>query len=151
MLARSPSTRSTLRLRLPSRRVLAAAVVIAVAASLPSAQLPAGAAAGPDAPPAEKVDSVGGPVTGRAWAEHRVRHVPAPAAVWPKPATSRVAVGDAPSGAVTGTAARGVKATGAPVWIARGAGEAGRRPTAVDLTVLDRATVPAAWRDGLMM
>jgi RHS repeat-associated protein len=151
MFARSRA--ATLLFRPPGRRgrrALAAAVAIAIATSLLSAQPWAGAADGPARPPGEKVDAVGGPVTGKAWAEHRVRYAAAPPAVWPKPATSRVAVADPPSGAVSG-AARGVKAANAPVWVARGTGEAGRRPTAVDVTVLNRATVPVAWRDGLMM
>ncbi|MDM4721101.1 hypothetical protein QTQ03_16395 [Micromonospora sp. WMMA1363] len=49
----------------------------------------------PVRPPVEKLDVHGGPVSGRAWAQRRVKDAPVPAPVWPAAGTARVEVGPA--------------------------------------------------------
>ncbi|SCL20781.1 RHS repeat-associated core domain-containing protein [Micromonospora nigra] len=99
----------------------------------------------PARPPVEKLDSHGGPVSGRAWTQKRVKDAPAPRPVWPEAGAARVRVG------ATGAAGRGARAGDLPVWVARAGGAAGARLASVDVQVLDRRTLPAAWRDGLVM
>ncbi|MGA3540860.1 RHS repeat-associated core domain-containing protein [Micromonosporaceae bacterium DT194] len=128
-------------------RWLAALAAVPLAASLLVAT-PAEAAAltaKPASPPAETLDPHGGPVSGRAWTQKRVKDVPAPKPVWPEAAAARVTVSPA-SGA-----SRGSKAGHLPVWVARAGGDSGMRVTTVDVQVLDRESLPAAWRDGLVM
>ncbi|MFC8618599.1 RHS repeat-associated core domain-containing protein [Micromonospora purpureochromogenes] len=44
-----------------------------------------------------------------------------------------------------------MKAGSLPVWVDRGAGKAGERLSRLDVKVVDRASLPQAWRDGLML
>ncbi|MEV4536593.1 RHS repeat-associated core domain-containing protein [Asanoa sp. NPDC049518] len=72
-------------------------------------------------PQAEKLDSVGAEVRTRAWPYTPQKKVAAPAPVWPTSGVARVA------------------------------GPGGERVSDVTVRVLDRATAPAAWRDGLLL
>ncbi|GAB1644088.1 hypothetical protein KRMM14A1259_45110 [Krasilnikovia sp. MM14-A1259] len=160
MFARSVAAQRvhlTRRLAGKGRRPLIASLVVALVASLvqfvPS---PGEAVAGPQPvrPPVEKLDHDGGPVSGRAWSQHRIRDAAMPAPVWPKPATARVSLSatTAPATALRATAVpRGVKAGDLPVWVDRATGPDSGRLSAVDVQVLDHNTVPRAWRDGLVM
>jgi RHS repeat-associated protein len=115
---------------------LAAALVVGLTLTLVP-QLPApveaAAAATRLVPPAEAVDDDGGPVTRASTApQNRVRYAPAPAPQWPAAVTTTMDL----------TSAR--KSVGsAPVRVA-GSGRATVR-------VLDRASLPPQWRDGLVM
>ncbi|MFG2054536.1 RHS repeat-associated core domain-containing protein [Micromonospora sp. NPDC048930] len=103
----------------------------------------------PSKPPAEKLDRDGGPVAGgKAWQQNRVKSEPTPAPEWPAPATARVDL--APAAARTAKS-RGVKAGALPVWVDRGTGKAGQRLSQLDVKIVDRASLPAAWRDGLVL
>ncbi|MFG1672979.1 RHS repeat-associated core domain-containing protein [Micromonospora sp. NPDC049282] len=101
----------------------------------------------PSRPPVEKLDHDGGPVAaGRAWTQDRVKAVATPAPRWPAPSTVRV---DLAATGVRTAKSRGAKAGALPVWVDRGAGEPGRRLAHLDVRVLDRASLPVRWRDGL--
>jgi RHS repeat-associated protein len=107
----------------------------------------------PTPPPTEKLDDDGGPVTGRAWTQEKVRNVPAAAPVWPTAAVTRVdlSAGSSPSTRAA-TATRRAKAGDLPVWIADAPKAAGSaRLSRVDVKVVDRAEAPAAWRDGMLL
>ncbi|SDY42005.1 RHS repeat-associated core domain-containing protein [Micromonospora pattaloongensis] len=131
------------------RPVLVGAVTVSLFVSLlPGVPAQATPPAKPTKPPVERLDGHGGPVTGKAWAQNRVKHVPAPTPAWPKAATARVELSAA---AARTAAARGVRAGDLPVWVNRGAGKAGEQLSRVDVQVIDRTTVPQAWRDGLML
>ncbi|NUT34167.1 MAG: hypothetical protein HOV79_13960 [Hamadaea sp.] len=93
-------------------------------------------AAKPKSPPGEAVDAVGGTARGRSWLENRVKDTPLPAAAWPSAGRAEIDLSAAPTG-------RGVRAGTLPVWVDRGAGDAGRRLERVEVEVLDRAAVPA--------
>jgi RHS repeat-associated protein len=77
----------------------------------------------------EPLDDHGGEVRGRAWPVPKVSSAPAPEPVWPKPGRTRVAL---------------------PLPGSRAA-DNGARTAEFDLEVLDRTTVPAGWRDGVVM
>nr|WP_234359176.1 RHS repeat-associated core domain-containing protein [Plantactinospora sp. BC1] len=102
----------------------------------------------PAAPPVEKLDADGGPVTAKAWAQKRVTSQPAPTPIWPAAATARV---ELPTTTARTVAGRGIQAGKMPVWVGRVAGDAGKRLSALDLELMDRETVPPAWRDGLVL
>ncbi|MDG4756613.1 polymorphic toxin-type HINT domain-containing protein [Micromonospora sp. WMMD710] len=113
--------------------------------------LPAQAAAPrqPSKPPAEKLDHDGGPVAaGKAWQQNRVTSGRTPAPKWPAPAAARVDLAPASARAAS---SRGVQAGSLPVWVDRGTGKAGEPLAQVDVKIVDRASLPQAWRDGLMM
>ena len=129
------------------RRWIAGLTVVPVAASL-LVGVPAEAAvpkAEPTRPPVEKLDSHGGPVSGRAWAQKLMQETPMPKPTWPAASSARVRL-DSSSGA-----GRGVRAGALPVWVARGGGTAGARISSVDVQVVDRGSLPANWRDGLVL
>jgi RHS repeat-associated protein len=131
------------------RLVLVGSVTMSLLVSLlPGVPALAAPAAKPVKPPVEKLDTAGGPVTGKAWPQSRAKYSPAPAPVWPTPASVRV---DLTAAATRTTAGRGVKAGDLPVWVDRGAGKAGDQLSTLDVQVVDRETVPQAWRDGLVL
>ncbi|HEV8569253.1 MAG TPA: SpvB/TcaC N-terminal domain-containing protein, partial [Actinoplanes sp.] len=135
------------RWNLVLRSVLAAALVSAGVVVPARAVVAAPPAPGP--PPAEKLDHDGGPVIGRAWTQQKVRDTPVTPPVWPTATTARVefpAVAARSAGAI-----RRAKAGALPVWVGDAPGAPGARLSSVDVQVVDRATVPAAWRDGLVM
>jgi RHS repeat-associated protein len=126
---------------------LAASVMFSLAAA--PTQPASAAQRKPDAPPAAKLDRDGGPVTGgRAWTQRQVKDTPVPAPAWPKAATARV---DLPPTAASATAARRVRAGDLPIWVGDAPGATGARPSSLNVEVVDRAAVPAAWRDGMLM
>ncbi|MET8045435.1 polymorphic toxin-type HINT domain-containing protein [Micromonospora sp. NPDC005215] len=103
----------------------------------------------PSKPPAEKLDRDGGPVArGKAWQQSRVAPAPTPAPTWPAPAAARV---DLPTASARTASGRGVQAGALPIWVDRGTGTAGEQLAHLDVKIVDRATLPQAWRDGLMM
>ncbi|MFD6568314.1 polymorphic toxin-type HINT domain-containing protein [Micromonospora profundi] len=103
----------------------------------------------PSKPPAEKLDRDGGPVAGgKAWQQKRVTSAPAPAPKWPAPAAARV---DLAATSARTASSRGVQAGSLPVWVDRGAGKADEPLAQLDVKIVDRATLPQVWRDGLML
>jgi RHS repeat-associated protein len=94
----------------------------------------------------EKLDRDGGPVRFKAWPYSPQRQVPAPAPVWPTPGQARVTL--PPDGS---DSAKPVRAGELPVSIARADGAAGARVSDVTVRILDRASAPAGWRDGLLL
>ncbi|WP_435826080.1 RHS repeat-associated core domain-containing protein [Micromonospora taraxaci] len=103
----------------------------------------------PSKPPVEKLDRDGGPVAGgKAWQQNRVTSAPDPAVKWPAPAAARVDLAAASARTANG---RGVQAGALPVWVDRAAGKAGEPLAQLDVKIVDRATLPQAWRDGLMV
>ncbi|GAA3757190.1 RHS repeat-associated core domain-containing protein [Plantactinospora mayteni] len=128
-------------------------MVVGLVAALLGALLPGSPGrAAPDVPsrepaaiPAEKLDRDGGPVAGRAWSQKRVTSDPAPTPRWPDPATARV---ELPAANARKAAGMGVKAGSMPVWVDSADGG---RLAALDLQVVDRDSVPQAWRDGLVL
>ncbi|MFF5218415.1 hypothetical protein ACFY2A_24520, partial [Micromonospora sp. NPDC000442] len=129
------------------RRWIAGLTAVPVAASL-LVGVPAEAVAPkaePTRPPAEKLDTHGASVSGRAWTQKLMQDTPLPKPVWPTASTARITL-DSPS-----TSGRGVRAGALPVWVARGSGPAGARVTSVDVQVVDRESLPGSWRDGLVL
>ncbi|MFC6568622.1 RHS repeat-associated core domain-containing protein [Actinoplanes utahensis] len=104
----------------------------------------------PTPPPVEKLDNDGGPVTTRAWAQKQIQDAPAPAATWPKPVTARIDLTAASTRAATATT-RKAKAGDLPIWVADTPEASGTRLSRLDLEVIDRATLPAEWRDSMML
>ncbi|MET8360816.1 RHS repeat-associated core domain-containing protein [Micromonospora sp. NPDC005171] len=103
----------------------------------------------PSKPPAEKLDRDGGPVTGgKAWQQNRVTSAPSPAPKWPAAAAARVNLS---ANSARAASSRGVRAGSLPVWVERAAGKADKPLAQLDVKVVDRATLPQAWRDGLML
>ncbi|MEU4556659.1 hypothetical protein AB0F55_32005, partial [Micromonospora violae] len=101
------------------------------------------------APPAEALDHDGGPVAaGEVWRQSRVTSAPSSAPKLPAPAAARV---DLAAASARAAGSRGVRAGSLPVWVDRGAGKAGEPLTELDVKVVDRATLPQAWRGGLMV
>ncbi|MEV6369644.1 polymorphic toxin-type HINT domain-containing protein [Micromonospora musae] len=94
----------------------------------------------------EKVDKDGAPGKGRAWPTKEVRSAQLAAPVWPKPGRASVALPAAPTGERRAAAAGSL-----PVSVSRAGGEAGARTEAVTVELLDRASAPAQWRDGLLL
>jgi RHS repeat-associated protein len=107
----------------------------------------------PSPPPAEKLDNDGGPVTTRAWTQKQITATPAAVPVWPKSATTRIDLTATTSArARSATATRRAKAGDLPVWIADAPQTAGSpRLSRVDVKSVDRATLPAAWHDGVLL
>ncbi|MFC6020041.1 polymorphic toxin-type HINT domain-containing protein [Plantactinospora solaniradicis] len=128
--------------------VVVAAVLVALVPGRPAQAAPDTGPKMPAAPAAEKLDAHGGPVTAKAWSQKRVTSAPAPTPVWPEPATARV---DLAAKSARTAVGRGTRAGEMPVWVGRAAGEAGERLSGLDLQVLDRESVPQAWRDGLAL
>ncbi|WP_239127221.1 RHS repeat-associated core domain-containing protein [Asanoa siamensis] len=139
------------------RRRLRALVAVSVVGALvggvlavtPAQAQPDPASGGPTrsagpAPQLEKPDADGGPVRHRAWPHTPQRRVAVPPPSWPAAGTARVSL--------PGTAQRQpVRAGGLPVHLDRAAGAAGERLSAVGVRVLDRATAPQGWRDGVLL
>ncbi|GAB3505781.1 RHS repeat-associated core domain-containing protein [Phytohabitans suffuscus] len=122
------------------------ALLVSLVPGVPAFAAPAAPERKPVAPPAEKLDDDGGPVSGRAWQQDRVKDAPVPAPAWPRAgAVKRVEL------AASVRTARGVKAGDLPVWVDRGDGAAGQRLSSLDVEVVDRGTLPAGWRDGLVL
>ncbi|WFE98579.1 RHS repeat-associated core domain-containing protein [Micromonospora sp. WMMD964] len=127
---------------------MVAALVLSLVPYVPAPAV-AAEARQPSKPPAEKLDRDGGPVAGgKAWQQNRVTSAPAPAPKWPAPAAARVDLAAASARTASG---RGVRAGALPVWVDRGAGKAGEPLSQLDVKIVDRATLPQAWRDGLML
>jgi RHS repeat-associated protein len=95
-----------------------------------------------------KLDTDGGPARNKAWPYSPQRHVPAPEPVWPTPGTARVTL---PTAADRRAGDTPVRAGKLPIHVGQGAGTTGERLSAVTVQVLDRASAPAGWRDGLLM
>jgi RHS repeat-associated protein len=122
-------------------------VLSLAAVALPAAET----AAAPPPPlraPAERLDSAGGPVAGKGWPQQRVRYAPAPAAVWPEPGSATVDLTGVASPA-RAASDRGQRAGRLPVWVSRAAGNDAL--SRMNVRLLDRASVPQAWRDGLVL
>ncbi|MEO3819624.1 polymorphic toxin-type HINT domain-containing protein [Plantactinospora sp. B24E8] len=134
------------------RSVLVGALVAALLAALvpgvPALAAPAPEARKPSAPPVEKLDDDGGPVTGKAWSQQRVTSSPAPEPVWPEPERARV---DLAAASARTAGARGTRAGDLPVWVSPADKASGDRLSSLDLQVVDRERVPQAWRDGLVL
>ncbi|AGL16592.1 YD repeat-containing protein [Actinoplanes sp. N902-109] len=116
-------------------RPVLAGVLVAGAIGVPARTVLAAPPA-PVPPPVEKLDHDGHPVTARAWTQQKVEDTPVTPPVWPRAGTTRVQL----------SAAHRIKVGDLPVWVGDAPGLAG-----LDVQVIDRATVPAAWRAGLML
>ncbi|WP_091658580.1 RHS repeat domain-containing protein [Micromonospora auratinigra] len=129
---------------------LVGSVVAALVLSLvPYVPAQAAAPRRPAKPPVEKLDHDGSPIAGgRAWRQNRVKPAATRTPRWPAPATARVEL--PPAGARLARS-RGVQAGSMPVWVDRGAGKAGERLSRLDVRIMDRAALPQAWRDGLLL
>ncbi|MEU4240868.1 RHS repeat-associated core domain-containing protein [Actinoplanes sp. NPDC026619] len=141
-------------MRARHRNLVLGSVLATVLVSLSVAVPARSAVAAPRVPapaPTEKIDHDGGPVTGRAWTQQKVRDTPVTQPVWPKPTTARVDLPAAATGTAAGPAARRMKVGDLPIWVGDAPGTTAARPSSLDVQVLDHATVPAAWRDGLVM
>ncbi|WP_407924705.1 RHS repeat-associated core domain-containing protein [Catellatospora paridis] len=126
--------------------VIATALTVSLLTAAPAYAKPS---APPQAPQAVKLDKDGGPVTGKAWTQQRVKDTALPKPVWPTPGKGRV---DLPAaGARTAADDRGVKAGDLPVWVRRGKDKSGERLTGVEVQVVDRAGLPEALRDGMVL
>ena len=130
------------QLRRRARRLVAGLVGGVLVGSL-LAPLPAGAEPKPGpshlSGQVERLDNVGGEVRGIAWPVRQPVDVAPPAAVWPKPGTFRMAA---------------ARTADHPMWIERVTGTdsaAAAQIPEVTAQVLDRAAVPAPWRDGLVV
>ncbi|RZT77900.1 RHS repeat-associated protein [Micromonospora violae] len=132
------------------RRGLVGAVVASLMVSLvPYVPAQTAAQRQPSTQPAETLDHDGGPVAaGEVWRQSRVTSTPSPAPKLPAPAAARV---DLVATSARAAGNRGVQAGSLPVWVDRGTGKAGEPLTQLDVKVVDRATLPQAWRDGLMV
>ncbi|MEH1016976.1 polymorphic toxin-type HINT domain-containing protein [Micromonospora sp. CPCC 206060] len=97
-------------------------------------------------PQVEKTNNHGGRVSGKAWPHSPQQHQPAPEPKWPAPGTARATLP-----AVGARSAGPTKAGTLPVTVDRAAGAPGDRVNAVTVQVLDRSTVPAGWRKGLVL
>lgn len=154
MSARSVRGPRRVRRSLPSasgrRWPLVGTVIASLVLSLvPYVPAQAAAPRQPSKPPAEKLDRDGGPVAaGKAWQQNRVTSAPSPAPKWPAGAAARV---DLAATSARAASSRGVRAGSLPVWVERGSGKAGEPLAQLDVKVVDRATLPQAWRDGLML
>jgi RHS repeat-associated protein len=93
----------------------------------------------------DKPDTRGVPVHGTPWRPPAAPSRAVPASVWPKPGTARVPLQAA------GAAATASKGTfgGVTVQIT-GNTAAAAAPTQADVQILDRASVPASWRAGIV-
>ncbi|MBQ0994208.1 polymorphic toxin-type HINT domain-containing protein [Micromonospora sp. H61] len=99
----------------------------------------------------EKLDKDGATADGQAWPTRQVPSAKPAAPVWPKPGKATVTL---PAEAPTGqrrSAPAAVRVGALPLSVTRAAGAAGARTSAVSVELLNRATVPARWRDGLML
>ncbi|GAA0421055.1 hypothetical protein Aca07nite_10930 [Actinoplanes capillaceus] len=97
----------------------------------------------------EKLDNLGKNLRTKAWAATPPARKPAPKAVWPAPGKVRV---DLPAaGAATRAAAAPVRAGTLPVSVNRAQRRDGAPLAKLDVEVLDRAKIPAKWRDGLVV
>ena len=118
-----------------TRISVASFLVVALAVTLPSSvpRVARAEAAERLKPAAERIDTDGGPVAaGRAWAQNRVRYSPAPTPKWPAATTATLDLKGAAS-----------RVAGSPVRVAG--------KDRVSVRLLDRATLPAQWRDRLVM
>ncbi|GAA1649777.1 polymorphic toxin type 28 domain-containing protein [Actinoplanes couchii] len=132
---------------------LVSAVVLSGLAVPASAAVPSAPVVQPPKPPVEKLDKDGGPVTTRAWTQKKVRDTPTATPVWPKASTATVDLTVAgQAGLRSADAGRRAKAGDLPVWVAD-APEAsgGSQLSRLNVRVVDRATVPAAIRDGMLL
>ncbi|GGN32879.1 polymorphic toxin-type HINT domain-containing protein [Actinoplanes campanulatus] len=103
----------------------------------------------PSPPSAEKLDDDGGPVTTRAWSQKQIRDTPAAAPAWPAAVTARVDL-TTTAGTRAAGGTRKARAGNLPVWVADAPGS-GQRLSRLDVQVVDRATLPQALRDGLVL
>ncbi|MEV4536212.1 RHS repeat-associated core domain-containing protein [Asanoa sp. NPDC049518] len=134
-----------------ARKLLAAGIVGALiggALVVVPAQADPAPAQGRPAAQREKLDADGAPVRTRAWPYTPQRRASLPEPVWPAPGTARVSL---PAAAERRAGGGPTRAGNLPVFVDRGAGSAGERVDALTVRVLDRATAPAQWRDGLLM
>lgn len=74
---------------------------------------------------------------------------PTPPPAWPAAGTSRVTLPSA--GGRAADQAQQLRAGSLPVTVGRAAGTAGQNLSQVDVQVVDRATVPAGWRNGVVV
>ncbi|MEO3777467.1 RHS repeat-associated core domain-containing protein [Micromonospora sp. B11E3] len=88
----------------------------------------------------------GGHAKGKAWPHTSQKRETLPAPSWPAPATATVTL-PVPSTRNAGPARVGSM----PVRIARASGAAGRDVSSVTVQMLDRASTPARFRDGLLL
>ncbi|WP_433391982.1 polymorphic toxin-type HINT domain-containing protein [Micromonospora sp. KLBMP9576] len=98
----------------------------------------------------EKLDKHGATAQGRANAVKQAESAKLAAPVWPEPGRASVTLPAAGAGERRAGAAA-VRAGALPVSVSRASGAAGERASAVSVEVLDRAVVPARWRDGLLL
>ncbi|WP_234581611.1 polymorphic toxin-type HINT domain-containing protein [Micromonospora sp. MH99] len=132
--------------------LLSTALVI-MGASVPAQAAPGGPK--PGTGQREKLDKDGGPAVGRARTTKAVPNAKPAAPVWPGPGRATVTLPtDGAAGAAAGqrrSSSSAVPAGALPVSVQRATGTAGARTSAVSVQLLDRAAVPARWRDGLML
>ncbi|MGW0433683.1 polymorphic toxin-type HINT domain-containing protein [Micromonospora sp. NPDC003197] len=128
--------------------LVSVSVLVSLLAGVPAQAEPAAQPIKPVQPPAEKLNNQGRPVTGKAWSQNRVQHSPTPAPVWPKSAVARV---DLAASSARTQSGRGVKVGDLPVWVDRVPGAAGERLASLNVQVVDRGSLPQAWRDGLVL
>ncbi|WP_430791339.1 RHS repeat-associated core domain-containing protein [Actinoplanes sp. G11-F43] len=132
---------------------LVSAVVMSGLTVPASAAVPSAPVVEPPKPPVEKLDEDGGPVTARAWAQKKVRDIPAATPVWPKASTVTIDLSAAgPASLRSATATRSARVGDLPVWIADAPEATGGSPLSrLNVRVVDRAAVPAAMRDGMLL
>ncbi|WP_191839022.1 RHS repeat-associated core domain-containing protein [Catellatospora chokoriensis] len=99
-------------------------------------------------PQTTKIDKHGGEVAGKGRPANRLKNAPLPAVAWPRAATAQV---DLNATGVARAAGRGAKVGDLPVWVERAVGKAGERLAKVDVKIHDRAALPEALRDGLVL
>ncbi|HWG98759.1 MAG TPA: RHS repeat-associated core domain-containing protein, partial [Pilimelia sp.] len=150
---RSRESARTSVLRRPGSRRGRATVGVLVGALLTSLVAHVPAQAAPDTggtprlrPAAEPLGDNGRPVAGKGWDYRPAAYVPPPTPVWPVPGRGRV---DLPQAGGTGVAPDGARVGTLPIRVARTAGSAAA-PSAVQVELLARDRLPAAWRDGLV-
>jgi RHS repeat-associated protein len=114
---------------------MVAATLVALSYAVPAQAAPPAATPAPVPPPAEKLDHDGGPATGKAWTQKQVKDNPATPPAWPGATTARVDL----------SRTHRAKVKDLPIWVS------GDRLSDLDVQVVDRAKVPAAWRDGMVM
>ncbi|MBO4205835.1 polymorphic toxin-type HINT domain-containing protein [Micromonospora echinofusca] len=93
----------------------------------------------------DKVNPHGVRVSGKPWPYTPQKHVPAPAPKWPAPVTARVTL------PAQGSRSDPAKAGSLPVLVEPSTGRTGADITAVTVQLLDKATTPNGWRNGLIL
>ncbi|MGI5153101.1 polymorphic toxin-type HINT domain-containing protein [Plantactinospora sp. CA-294935] len=129
---------------------LAAMAIVASSLAVPGAATaapgPAGAA-GLGSGQTGRLDADGREVRTRAWRVPARPHVPAPEPAWPAPGVAQVSLGDVERRRGAGAA----RAGSLPVYLEPLDGPAANRSSRLEVRLLDRKAVPAAWSAGLVV